>query len=255
MLKWDNLSIAYENNASALRHFSLSVQEGEIVALVGESGSGKTTAIRSVMGILPIGGKVTEGHIYYKDKDITHLSEKEWLKIRGSHINMIFQNTGAMLNPLHTIGRQFIEYIRFHRMGSKKETYQFALQQLAKVGLPNPANVMASVPSELSGGMQQRVGIAMAMALNPQVLLADEPTGALDATIQKQIVMQIDALRKEYKTTIVLVTHNIAVATYLADRLVVMKDGVILEVNDKKNIINNPQHEYTKCLLSAVERV
>ena len=194
MLEINGLTVAYGERL-ALRNFSLSMQEGEIVALVGESGSGKTTAIRSVLGLLPPGGAVTEGTISFEGQQLQGLSPREWKSLRGKKLSMIFQDSGAMLNPIRKIGSVFVEYICTHEKISRKAAWEKGREMLDRMRLPSSDNIMKSYPFQLSGGMRQRVGIAMAMTFQPKLLLADEPTSALEVTTQAQIVRQMMELR------------------------------------------------------------
>ena len=252
MLNINNITVQYGNNKPILENLSLEMKQGEIVSIVGESGSGKTTVIRSVMGLLPAGGKVTKGDIVFNGQSLLSYSREEWNKIRGTQISMIFQDCGAMINPIRKIGKQFVEYIRMHEDISKEEASKKALNMLEQMMLPNPENIMKSYPFQLSGGMRQRVGIAMAMTFNPKLLIADEPTSALDVTTQSQIIRNMLELREKFNTGIIMVTHNLAVAAYISDKIIVMKDGKIVEQGSRDNIINNPKDEYTKELLNSV---
>ena len=252
MLCYKNVSVAYGGGAPALVDFSLEVNYGEIVALVGESGSGKTTAIRAVMGLLSGGGRVVEGDILFEGRSILGMSLAEWRKLRGGPISMIFQDSGSMLNPIRTIGSQFVEYIRAHVPTPKKEAWERGRTMLERMGLPHSQTIMKSYPFQLSGGMRQRVGIAMAMVFQPRILLADEPTSALDVTTQSQIVGQMMALREEYGTAIVLVTHNLGMAAYMADRILVMARGRVVDAGDREQILKHPGPAYTRELLEAV---
>ena len=173
-------------------------------------------------------------------------------KIRGTELSMIFQDCGAMINPIRKIGNQFIEYIRMHENMSKEEASKKAINMLEQMMLPNPENIMKSYPFQLSGGMRQRVGIAMAMTFNPKLLIADEPTSALDVTTQSQIIRNMLELREKFNTGIIMVTHNLAVAAYISDKIIVMKDGKIVEQGSRDDILNYPKHDYTKSLLEAV---
>ncbi len=251
MLSVDNLCVSYLGK-EVLKNFSLQLEQGEVVALVGESGSGKSTAIRAMFSLLSHEGVITDGQISLDGASLLDVSISQWQDIRGKKIAMIFQDSGAMLNPIRKIKGQFIEYIRIHSAMTKQEAYQKASEMLLSTNLQDPERVMNSYPFQLSGGMRQRVGIAMAMTFNPKVLLADEPTSALDATTQKLIVEDMMALRDKHNMSIVLVTHNLGVAAHMADRILVMQDGCIVEQGTSYDIVHNPQHPYTKQLLDTV---
>ena len=251
MLDISNVTIAYKGN-TAVKDFSLSMKSGQIVSIVGESGSGKTTVIRAVLGLMSSGGKITSGEIYFEGESILNYSKEKWHKLRGSEISMIFQDSGAMMNPIRTIGKVFIEYILTHEKISRKEAWKKAVDMLERMRLPDGENIMKSYPFQLSGGMRQRVGIAMGMTYKPKLLLADEPTSALDVTTQAQIVRQMMQLRDEYGTGIILVTHNLGVAAYMSDYIIVMKDGKIEDEGTREYILGKSDNEYTKKLLKAV---
>lgn len=252
MLQFCNISVAYGDGKPSLSDFTLDIAEGEIIALVGESGSGKTTAIRTVMGLLPGGGEIVNGDILFNGKSLRTLSPNEWRALRGRQMSMIFQDSGAMLNPIRRIGSQFVEYIRTHQSVGKKEAWEMGRRMLERMGLPHSETIMNSYIFQLSGGMRQRVGIAMAMVFQPRILLADEPTSALDVTTQSQIIRQMLELREAYGTAILLVTHNLGVAAYMADRIIVMKDGRIVERGNREEILHQPTAAYTRELLEAV---
>lgn len=252
MLKIQDISVEYNYGEPVLENFDLEIAPGEIVALVGESGSGKTTVIRSIMGLLPGNGRVTQGDIIFKEKSLLSQTQEEWLALRGSEISMIFQDSGTTINPIRKIGSQFAEYILKHENISKKEAYAKAQDMLERMRLPDVKNIMAGYPFQLSGGMRQRVGIAMAMTFRPSLLLADEPTSALDVTTQAQIVRQMLELRQEYNTAIIVVTHNLGVAAYMADKILVMKNGRVVDKGKREDILHHPQSPYTNKLLAAV---
>lgn len=252
MLELKNVTISYKDRPT-VKNFDLSLGQGKICSIVGESGSGKTTVIRAVLGLLGGGGKVTGGDILFEGKSLLSNTKEEWRKLRGTDISMIFQDSGAMMDPIRTIGSQFCEYIRAHdKKCGKKEAWQRGVTMLEQVRLPDGDNIMKSYPFQLSGGMCQRVGIAFAMAFQPMLLLADEPTSALDVTTQAQIVRLMMDLRKEAGTAIILITHNLALAAYMSDKIVVMKNGEIVDQGDRKKILNDPDDPYTKKLLDAV---
>ncbi len=251
MLELKNVTISYKDRPT-VKNFDLSLGQGKICSIVGESGSGKTTVIRAVLGLLGGGGKVTGGDILFEGKSLLSNTKEEWRKLRGTDISMIFQDSGAMTNQTRVIGKQFVEYICTHEKVSKKEAWERGIEMLERMRLPSGDNIMKSYPFQLSGGMRQRVGIAMAMTFQPKLLLADEPTSALDVTTQAQIVRQMMELRDAYKTSIIMVTHNLGVAAYMADHIVVMKNGKIVDAGDREQILRHSQSEYTKNLLEAV---
>lgn len=251
LLDVKNLDISYGSKLT-VSGVNIQLDKGEILSIVGESGSGKTTVIRAVMGCLPGRGHVSGGSITFGGRDMLKNTREDWRKISGSEMSMIFQDSGNMINPICRIGEQFTDYILAHApQKSKAEAAEMAKDMLNKVRLPNPQNIMNSYPFELSGGMRQRVGIAMAMIFSPKLLLADEPTSALDVTTQAQIIRQIVDVLNEYNAAVILVTHNIGVASYVSNKLMVMKNGHVVESGGRE-IIENPQHAYTKELLAAV---
>ena len=252
MLKIDDITVQYGNNNPTIEGFNLEIEQGEIVAIVGESGSGKTTVIRSVLGLLPGQGKVTKGDIIFEDDSLLNYTEKQWNEIRGTKMSMIFQDCGSMINPNRRIGSQFIEYILVHKKMPKDEAKKKAIEMLDKMRLPQAEQIMKKYPFQLSGGQRQRVGIAMAMTFQPKLLIADEPTSALDVTTQSQIVREMIDLRDKYNTSIMIVTHNLAVAAYMADKIIVMKDGVVVDRGTREDILKNPNSDYTKRLLASV---
>lgn len=251
MLDIQNMTVSYKNNPTVV-DFDLHMEKGQIISLVGESGSGKTTVIRAVLGLLPGGGKVTKGDILFNGTSLLSYSPEQWRQLRGSDISMIFQDSGAMMNPTRKVGDVFTEYLQTHEKISKKDAWKKGEEMLAKMRLPSPDNIMRSYPFQLSGGMRQRVGIAMGMTYSPKLLLADEPTSALDVTTQAQIVRQMMELRDTFGTGIIVVTHNLGVAAYMSDYIVVMKHGRIEDQGDREHILHHSENEYTKQLLSAV---
>ena len=252
MLKIDNITVQYGNNKPTIEDFSLEISSGEIVAIVGESGSGKTTVIRSVLGLLPGQGKVTKGDIVFEGDSLLNYTQKQWNQCRGTKMSMIFQDCGAMINPNRRIGSQFVEYIRVHEDMPKDKAKEKAIGMLNRMRLPQAKDIMRKYPFQLSGGQRQRVGIAMAMTFQPKLLIADEPTSALDVTTQSQIVKEMMELRDKYDTSIMIVTHNLAVAVYMADKIIVMKDGEIVDRGTRDEILNNPTSDYTKRLLASL---
>ncbi len=251
MLEIQNITVSYQNS-EAVKNFSLELEKGDICSLVGESGSGKTTVIRAVLGLLAGGGKITKGDILFEGESLLDFSKEKWRQLRGSKISMIFQDSGAMMNPTKTIGKVFCEYIKTHEKISRKDAWDKGIEMLERMRLPSGDNIMKSYPFQLSGGMRQRVGIAMGMTYKPDLLLADEPTSALDVTTQAQIVRQMMELRDEFGTSIIIVTHNLGVASYMSDHIIVMKDGVIEDSGDREYMLHASQNAYTQKLLEAV---
>jgi len=254
ILRYEHVDISY-NGVKAVKDVNFTVSEGEILGIVGESGSGKSTLIKAAMGLLGPAGLVTRGDIWYKGKNLPDLSENEIRKLNGPELGMIFQSAGSSFCPIRTVGAQLYESMTEHEQISKAEFRARALELLRKIGFENGQRILDAYPFELSGGMQQRVGIAAAMLLNPSVLMADEPTSALDVSVQKQVVEEMLLVRKSFGTTIVLVTHNIGVIGAMADKVLVMKNGETVEYGETKQVLNNAQEEYTRTLMSAVPKL
>ena len=255
MLEIKDLTIQYGDKLPVVENFSLSLKKGEIITIVGESGSGKSTVLSSILGLLPNGGKIISGDIIYNGESMLNKSLNQWRELRGTEITMISQDSGGTLNPIRKIGKQFVEYIQTHSKMSTKEAEEKAKDMFSKVNLPDPEIIMKSYPHQLSGGMKQRVGIAMALTFHPKIILADEPTSALDVITQAQIVKEIMDLRKKFDTSIIMVTHNLGVAAYISDKIIVMQNGKIVDAGDKNAVIENPKSEYTKKLLAAVPEI
>lgn len=256
ILEIKNLSIKYDNKIDkAVNNLSLSIGKGEIISIVGESGSGKSTLINSILNLLPKSAKIISGEIIYKGENIEKLSSKKRTQICGREISMIFQNTGNTMDPIKKIKKQYDEYILCHTKMNKTELLEFESQMLKKMKLSDVDRVLDSYPFQLSGGMQQRIAIAMAITLKPSLLLADEPTSALDVTVQSQVVQQLVDLSKMENTAMIFVTHNMGVASFISDKIAVMKDGFLVEFGDRNNIINRPQKEYTKKLIESIPQL
>lgn len=251
LLEIKNVDVSYGRQLT-VKNCSMTLEQGEICSIVGESGSGKTTVIRAVLGLLAGGGRVTAGDILYEGKSLLRLDKKQWRALRGHDISMIFQDSGAMMNQTRLIGSSYVEYIRTHESISRQEAWKKGAEMLERMRLPDPDRIMRSYPFQLSGGQRQRVGIAMGMTYRPKLLLADEPTSALDVTTQAQIVRQMMELRDEYGTSIILVTHDLGVAAYMGDKIVVMKNGVIEDQGDRDHMLHHTDNPYTRLLLDAV---
>ncbi len=235
---------------------SFSIEKGEILGIVGESGAGKSITGFSILGLIDPPGEIVEGEINFDGRDLVKLSQEELQKIRGDEISMIFQDPQTSLNPVITIGEQLMEAILYHKKGvSKKDAYNTCVEILKTVGLPAAQKRMKSYPHQLSGGMKQRVVIAMALLNNPKLLIADEPTTALDVTIQAQILYLMKKLSKEFHSALILITHDIAVVSQLCDKIAVMYAGRIVEYGKKEDVIFNPLHPYTKGLIECLPKL
>ncbi|MBD7909044.1 ABC transporter ATP-binding protein [Sporosarcina gallistercoris] len=235
---------------------SFEVGKGETLGIVGESGSGKSVTSLSIMRLLKdTPGEIAGGEILYEGRDLTKISEREMRKIRGNEIAMIFQEPMTSLNPVYKIGRQLEESIILHMKVSKKAARERSIQMLNAVGISRPEKIVFEFPHQLSGGMRQRVMIAMAMACNPKVLIADEPTTALDVTIQAQILELMKSLTTTTDTAILLITHDLGVVAEMCDRVVVMYGGRAVEESDVVSIFTNPKHPYTQGLLESIPKI
>lgn len=236
-------------------HVSFHVDEGEIVCIVGESGCGKSVTSLSVMGLLGRGGAVSEGKVIFEGNNLLTMSEKEMDQVRGNRMTMIFQDPLTSLNPVFTVGNQIKESIRTHLNLSGKEAAERAEAMLKKVGMPDAAGVMKKYPHTLSGGMRQRAMIAMALSCHPRLLIADEPTTALDVTIQAQIMRLIKELQQENGMSVILITHDIGLVAQMADRVLVMYAGQIIEEATVTELFCHPRHPYAKALLDTVPTI
>ena len=239
----------------ALNGVSFSMEEGEVLGIVGESGSGKSVTAYSVMGLTAYPGKLIGGTINFNGHQIDKMSEKEMRKIRGNEVSIIFQDPMTSLNPVYTIGNQITEVICLHTGKSKKEAHDRAKELLELVGINEPAKRLKQYPHELSGGMRQRVMIAIALACEPKLLIADEPTTALDVTIQAQILELMQELRKKLGMSIIMITHDLGVVASMCERIAVMYAGHIVEYGTADEIFYEPKHEYTKGLINSIPKL
>lgn len=236
----------------AIKDVNLSLKKGETLCVVGESGSGKTITSMSLMQLLPPSGRIETGEILFQGSNLVNLSRKEMNKIRGKSIAMIFQDPMSALDPVYTCGYQITEAIQIHKKISKEEANKQTLELLKQVGIPHPNTIFDTYPHELSGGMCQRVMIAMALSCNPDLLIADEPTTALDVTVQARILDLLNKIKKEFNMGILLITHDLGVVAEMADRVAVMYAGQIVEETDVHTLFNHPKHPYTKGLIKSV---
>lgn len=238
---------------TAVDGVSFNIKKGETLGIVGESGCGKSVTSMSILRLIPPqSGKIASGEILFGGKDLTKLSDKEIRQIRGNEIAMIFQDSMTGLNPVMTIGKQLVETITAHSKMDKKEAWERAREMLMKVGIPSPAQRLKEYPHQLSGGMRQRVMIAMALSCNPSLLIADEPTTALDVTIQAQIMDLILELKEEMGMAVLLITHDMGLVAQMADRVLVMYAGQLIEQARVLELFDHPAHPYTKALLRSV---
>ncbi len=260
ILKVLNLSIKFSTlyqEIEAVKNVSFSLYKKEALAIVGESGCGKTALVKSIMGLNPKEtAKVTSGEIWYKNKNLLELSEDELRGYRGNEIGMIFQDPMASLNPTMKVGKQIEEsYLLYHPNATKYDAYEQVLSLLYLAGIPDPEKRYHLYPFELSGGMRQRIMIAISLAANPNVLIADEPTTSLDVTIQSQILDQLMAIQKQMGMSIIFITHNLALVAGFCSRIIVMYGGTIVESATTEVLFSNPKHPYTKKLLASIPRI
>lgn len=239
----------------ALNGVSFSMEEGEVLGIVGESGSGKSVTAYSIMGLTAYPGKLVGGTVRYNGHEIEKMTEKEFRKIRGNEVSIIFQDPMTSLNPVYTIGNQIVEVILLHTNKTKKEAYERARELLELVGINEPSKRLKQYPHELSGGMRQRVMIAIALACEPKLLIADEPTTALDVTIQAQILELMQELRKKLGMSIIMITHDLGVVASMCEKIAVMYAGHIVEYGTADEIFYNPSHEYTKGLIKSIPKL
>ncbi len=259
LLEVKNLKTTFKTKfgtVQAVNNVSFGLDSGEIMAIVGESGSGKSVTAMSIMKLVSAGGRIEEGEIRFQGMDLTGYSEKAMKNIRGAEISMIFQDPMSCINPVFTIGYQMEEVLRFHHKElTKSDRKERLTEMLKKVGLSNPEQRLKQYPHELSGGMRQRIMIAMSLLCNPKLLIADEPTTALDVTIQAQIMDLIKELSQELKTSVILITHDLGVVASVAHKVMVMYAGEVVEQADIRDLYYDPRHPYTWGLLKALPRL
>lgn len=251
LLRMEHVTICY-GGEPVMQDVSLELKQGEILGIVGESGSGKSTLIKAVMGLLGTEGTVTEGDIWYKGENLTDMPQKKLRRFLGSEIGMVFQDCKSALCPVRKVGVQICEAVRAHEKFSRKEIKLRAFRIMEKIGLTATERIWNSYPFELSGGMNQRVGICIAMILKPNLLLADEATSALDVTVQKQVVEELLMMREDFDTSMIVVTHNIGVVRAMADKILVLKDGKIRDYGTTDKVLNHSRDIYTRKLMDSV---
>jgi len=255
LLEIENLFVYYYSLGGIIRAVdgvSLAIERGEFFGLIGESGCGKSTLGNAILRLVPPPGRIVAGRIIFDGEDLLHKSEEEMRAIRGNKISMIFQDPTAALDPVYTIGDQIIEAMLAHNSISRKEAEKRAVELLKMVGIPRPEARLREYPHQLSGGMRQRVVISIAIANNPDLIIADEPTTNLDVTIEAQILTLLDNIRKKLNTSILLITHNIGIISEYTDRLAVMYAGKLVEIGETESVLVDPKHPYTQGLLGAV---
>lgn len=259
LLEIKDLRVSFDTfggEVQAVRGVELNVKKGETLGLVGESGSGKSITSKSIMGLVPKpAGRIKSGEILLNGKDLVQYKEKEMQKIRGSEVSMIFQDPMTSLNPTMRVGKQITEGLIKHQKLSKSDAKKRAIELLARVGIPNPEKRFSQYPHQFSGGMRQRVVVAIAIACNPKLLIADEPTTALDVTIQAQILDLMKELQERMDTAIILITHDLAVVANMAQKIAVMYGGMIVETGEVDEVFYQPKHPYTWGLLSSMPRL
>ena len=239
----------------ALNGVSFAMNQGDVLGIVGESGSGKSVTAYSVMGLTAYPGKLVGGTVWFNGHEIEKMKEKDFRKIRGNEVSIIFQDPMTSLNPVYTIGNQIVEVIRLHTKKNKQEAWARAEELLELVGINEPDRRLKQYPHELSGGMRQRVMIAIALACEPKLLIADEPTTALDVTIQAQILELMNDLRHKLGMSIIMITHDLGVVAQMCEKIAVMYAGHIVEYGTTDEIFYNPQHEYTKGLINSIPKL
>ena len=256
LLKVDNLSVSFdttEGSFDAVKSINFDLKKGETLAIIGESGSGKSVTASVIMGILACPpGRIKSGEVFLNDLNILKLSDTERRKLMGSKVAIIFQDTLSHLNPVFSVGSQIAECFEVHKNLSKKESWEKAVELLERVRIPNPSKRAKDFPHQFSGGQRQRVMIAMALALEPDIIIADEPTTALDVTIQAKILELLGELRDERNMGLILITHDLAIAAEISDKVIVLNEGKIVEKGITNDVFINPNHAYTRKLMDSI---
>lgn len=250
MLKYHQVEVNYQGKA-VLHHVSVTLHAGEILGVVGQSGCGKSTLLRAAMGLLGPGGRVSRGQICLEGENLLERTPREMERLRGAKLGLLMQNPQGVFCPVRTLGSQMAETLRAHQAISKAQAREKSLELMDKLGLPDGARIWNSYPFQLSGGMLQRVAMALAMLLEPAVLLADEPTSALDCVAQNQVLRQLSQLREMYHTAMVVVSHDMGVVSTLADTVLVLHQGALVEYGPAQEVLRHPHHPHTQQLLAA----
>lgn len=251
------MSLEFETEAGTARvldHVSFTIDEGEVFGLVGETGCGKTVTALTILRLLPSNASVRSGHVRFAGEELLSKSDAEMERLRGTKMSMVFQDPATSLNPVYTIGEQITRVVRVHERVEKGDAAKRAVALFKRVGLPDPENVLRSYPHELSGGMQQRAMLSMALACRPRLLIADEPTTAVDVTIQAQILDLLMELQREFRLSVLLITHNLGIVAETCQRVGVMYAGALAEVATTRDLFHEPLHPYTKRLLQSLPR-
>ncbi len=257
LLQIEDLHLEFKTSLGrlkALNGISLEVRLGETFGLVGETGCGKTVTGLSVLRLLPRSASITGGKIFFEGNDLLGLNHHQIEEIRGAHIAMIFQDPSSSLNPVFSVGMQIERVVKEHMQMTRRQLHDHTIEMLAAVGLPDPERILKSYPHQLSGGMQQRVMIAMALSCRPSLLIADEPTTSLDVTIQAQILHLLNDLQKKFDVSVILITHNLGVVAHTCDRLAILYGGRVVEIAPTRDIFLHPRHPYTRGLMNAIPR-
>ncbi len=255
MLNIKNLSTYFYQDSSTVKavdNVSFSVAKGEILGILGESGSGKSTIAHSIMRLIYPPGKIVAGEVLFNDQDLLRLSEQQMIKIRGAKIAMVFQDPFTSLNPVFTVGEQIVEAIKLHQGLKNHEAWDKAIEALTAVHIKDPASRIKDYPHQFSGGMRQRVMVAMALACQPELLIADEPTTALDVTIQAEILKLIKEIQQKYNLSVLYITHNFGIIKQICDRVIVMYKGKLVEEGQTQDILEAPKDAYTKRLIDCL---
>ena len=258
VLKVDNLTVSFKTPSGlvrAVRGVSFDLKRNETLCIVGESGSGKSVTGRTIMGILAGNAIIDDGHVYYKDLDLCQAKEEDFYKLRGSKIGMIFQDPLSSLNPIMKVGKQLTEALILKNKMTKAEAKERAIELMKEVGIPEPEKRYNQYPFQFSGGMRQRIVIAIALSMEPEILICDEPTTALDVTIQAQILELINKLKREKNLSIIFITHDLGVVANMADRIAVMYAGKIVEYGNSEEVFYDPRHPYTWALMESMPAI